>query len=181
MRLVIFFNNLHKNTYFCVNYIKHQIFFNMYTIIALNNQDPTLQEFERLEIQSVPNEIVQNRKANVATIDVVGRNNPITQVTGGNTTINFKIEIVAKQENKQDVLDKTRWLNSLTYKGRNNVYPLVKLVFGDMYKKQVWFVETCNIAYKNFDQTRNNVSAYASVDLVLQLANEKDLLREEIL
>jgi hypothetical protein len=167
--------------YFCVNYIKHQIFFTMYTIIAINNQDPAQEVFERLEVQSVPNEITQSRKSNVATIDVVGRNNPITQTTGGNTTVSLKIDIVARTENKQDVLDKTKWLNALTYKGKNSVYPLVKLVFADMYKKEVWLVENCNITYKNFDQTRNNTPTYATVDLTLQLANEKDLLREEIL
>lgn len=153
----------------------------MYSIVAINNQDPTISEFERLDIFSMPNEINQNREANIATIDVVGRNNPITQVTGGNTTLSFSIDIIARDENKRDVLTKINWLKSLTYKGRNHVYPLVKLVIADMYVNHIWLVKSCNVKIKNFDQTRNYIPTYASVDLTLQLANQNDLQREEIL
>lgn len=152
----------------------------MYQIVALNNQDPTLAEFERLDVYYTPTEINQNRESSLATIDVIGRNNPIIQTTGGNTTLAFQIEMIAREENKQDVIRKASWLQSLTYKGSNGIYPLVKLVFGELYEKEVWRVKSCNIKYKTFDQNKNYRPTQAMIDITLQLANEKDLQREEV-
>jgi hypothetical protein len=69
--------------------------------------------FESLEIQFVPEEIVMNRTANVVDFAVVGRNNPLHQYTGGDEKMSLKLDFYSDSERRDDVIKKTRWLESL--------------------------------------------------------------------
>lgn len=148
---------------------------NNLTIIEINNLDPTKDEFERIEIQFVPPSLSYNREATLAPIEVVGRNNPAQQWTGGNTSLSFKLDFFSLQENREDVMKKVRWLQSLTYRREFGQVPLVKVAFGKLFLKEQWFVKSVNVELTQFNPLQSWLPQQAYVDLNLQLNNEKDL------
>jgi hypothetical protein len=173
------FNILFKFIYFFIlKYLillKNNNKMNNLTIIEINNLDPTKDEFERIEIQFVPPALSYNREATLAQIEVVGRNNPTQQWTGGNTSLSFKLDFFSLQENREDVMKKVRWLQSLTYRREFGQVPLVKVAFGKLFLKENWFVKSVNVELTQFNPAQSWLPQQAYVDLTLQLNNEKDL------
>src|SRR5690606_14511421 len=79
-----------------------------------------LTTLDRLDIQFVPDEINISRNPTIASIQVIGRNNPIYHYISGETTLNLQLDFHAMHENRQDVINKCRWLEHLAYADGNN-------------------------------------------------------------
>ncbi len=139
--------------------------------LSIDTSDPSKASngTEKLEFQYVPTELAYNREASLATIDVVGRNNPLQQWTGGNTSMSFSLDFYAEDEAREEVIKKVRWLQALTYQKQNGSTPLVKLVFGDMFLSEIWRVKTANVKYSNFHPAKNFKPCQANVEITLQL------------
>lgn len=136
--------------------------------------------FERLEIQYVPSEFSQPREADLSAIDVVGRNNPTKQWTGGNTSLSLQLDFYATDEAREEVMRKVRWLQSLTYKSRDGIVPVVKLVFGSTFRDEEWNVKSVNPKFSNFHPAYNWLPCQAYVDIQFSLANTEDFNLETI-
>lgn len=73
--------------------------------------DPTKQ----LYIQFVPPDLKVNRSVSIQEVQVVGRNNPFYQYTGGAKTLSLQLDFYAEEESREDVIRSCEWLEALTY------------------------------------------------------------------
>jgi hypothetical protein len=129
----------------------------------------TEEEDDRLEFQYLPKEISVNRQVQLASVQIVGRSNSISHYIGGDDTLPLKLEFYAEDEAKQDVRDKCAWLQSLAY-GLN-----VKLVFGKLFRNEVWILESVKVNFGNFSGDNDLLPLTATVDLSLKLNPNKSI------
>ena len=129
-----------------------------------------LRRLERLEIQYVPDEISISRTPDIAKLKVIGRNNPKHHYTGGNTTLSLKLDFYSEHESRQDVIDKCRWLESLAYSdGLSHGPDHVKLVFGRLFRNEVWAVTKVDYKLSNFSKKHGYLPQQAYVNIQLAL------------
>lgn len=137
---------------------------------------------ERLEIQFVPPIIEGDRVADLGTMKIVGRNNPMYQNVGGEDTLAITLDFYADEESRQSVIHKVRWLKSLTYTdGGRQPAQRVALVWGDLYKNEKWVVARVRERLSNFDAGYGFLPKQAMVDLQLKLAPDTNLTWEDVL
>jgi len=131
---------------------------------------------EKLEIQFVPPELAIERQIDIAKVRVVGRNNPLHQYVGGDTTLGLQLDFHAMDEDRKDVIRKCRWLESLGYNdGYEKQPPRVKLVFGDLFQDQIWIVQSVSYKLSAFDKQYGFLPRQAYVDIELALDPEINL------
>lgn len=137
--------------------------------------------YEKLEFQFVPAEVKLNSKANNAKIEVVGRNNPRHHYTGGDDSFSLKLEFYSDVEERDDVIKKVRWLQSLRYNdGYAGPKRNIKVVMGDMFQREIWIVDSVNIDMTNFDSQKGFRPRQASVDLNMSLDPRSNLTINDI-
>ena len=136
---------------------------------------------ERREIQFVPPELGISRNANIQNVTIVGRNNPFYQYTSGETLLTLQLDFHAKQDDRKDVIESCRWFESILYNDNFDVPPeKVKLVFGDLFRDEVWTVKSCSYKLKNFDKVYGYLPTQAYVDLTLALDPSSNLTKEDV-
>lgn len=114
----------------------------------------TAEPFERLEIQFFPDEISNPREAHLSGMSVVSRNNDILQYTGGEESLKLPLDFFADEV--LNVVQAVNWLKSLTMNdGENGPFRNVKIVFGDLFKEQVWAIKSVNPVFSMFDEELN--------------------------
>ena len=139
-----------------------------------------LTTLDRLDIQFVP-ELNLGRQANIAKIQIIGRNEPLHQFTGGESTLTFQLDFYAKDEDRLDVIKKVRWLESLTYNdGYKRPAQKVKLVFGDLFTSEIWVVNNVTTKLSNFNREKGFLPQQAYVDISLMLDTETNSAWEDI-
>lgn len=132
--------------------------------------------FERLELQFVPETISNPREADISEVAIVGRNLPKTQHTGGRETLAMRLDFYSDEENRQDVKRKVDWLKSLTYNGgASGPARKVKLIWGDLYKKETWVVKSVRPEYSNFSNMYGMLPQQAYVDIVLMRDEKQNI------
>jgi hypothetical protein len=133
--------------------------------------------FERVEIQFAPQVLNWNREADISSVYIVGRNHPKQHFTGGSETLSFQMDFYSDVEDRKDVIKKVNWLRSLTF-GDGSFGPArnVKLVWGDLYKNNVWAVKSVNVKLENFAPQKGWLPQQAWVDISL-IADPKKNLR----
>jgi len=135
-------------------------------IVSLNNPD------ERMEIQFVPQKLQIDSTANHAKIEVVGRNNPLYHYTTGEDNLNLILDLYADDDDKLNVIQRVRWLQSLRYNdGISRRKKNVMLIFGDLFINQnmTWIVTSVSVSYSDFHELHNFRPQQAMVDLKLSL------------
>ncbi len=128
-----------------------------------------LRSLERLEIQFVPEKLEINRKPNVQQVEIVGLNLPKLQHQGGGRNITLELDFHAEDQNREDVIRKCLWLESLTYRdGPDKPAERVRLIFGRLFNRDIWMVESVKYELKNFHRQFDYLptQAYATVTLV---------------
>lgn len=139
------------------------------------------EPFQRLELQFVPGELRMNRQADLKTIAIVGRNNNLLQYTGGSDTLNLPMEFYSDSQLRDDVISKVNWLQSLAMKdGNDGVYRNVKLVFGDIFRHEIWAVSSVAPVISHFDDEYGYLPLRAKVDVKLILDPLTNLLFEDV-
>lgn len=139
--------------------------------------------FERLEIQFMPNEVPISRRANISDVQVVGRNNPLRHHTGGDKSLVLNLDFYSEEDDRQDVLRKVYWLESLTYNnGANGPARTVKLVWGrQLFRKEIWLVNSVDIILSNFHSRYDMVPIQAQVSIELKIDTEtQDVVFEDV-
>lgn len=135
-------------------------------IVDLSSPDETM------EIQFVPQELRMSGTTNHARMDVVGRNNPLYQYINGEDSIFLELDFYADDENKEDVVERVRWLQSLRYNdGFDRRKKNVLLVWGDLFSNSnlVWIVTLVNVEYSGFHSEFNYRPVFAKVFVTLVL------------
>lgn len=133
------------------------------------------EPFSEMEIQFVPPTIGTSRDARLQNVAIVGRNDDLVHYIGGSETLNLELEFYADEKIKELVYDKVNWLKSLTMNDSNrSKIRNVKLVFGDLFKYQVWIVKSVKPTFSNFSQKDNWLPLRAKVQLSLQLDTQKN-------
>lgn len=141
-----------------------------------------LQEpFERLEVQFVPKDIPWSRNANLSAVEVVGRNHPKYHFTGGEDQVGLQLDFYSDEENREDVLRKVRWLQSLTYNdGYNAPARNVKIVFGRLFQKEIWAVANVNAVLSSFNSNYGMLPQRAMVDITFKLDPKTNLRLSDV-
>ena len=96
------------------------------------------------------------------------------QFTGGETHLSLDLDFFANQADRQDVIAKCRWLESLAYTDGGAKSPqLVRLVFGTLYNKQVWCVIKVDYDLSMFAKNHGYLpqQAYCKIDLAIDTPN----------
>lgn len=139
---------------------------------------------ERLEFQFYPKGIAVSRNIDLAELKIVGRNFPDYQYMSGATEITFDVDILAAREDRQDVIEKCRFLESL---GANDGYTRpaqnVFLVFGKLFQNrggQRWVVKRWNYNMTLFDKEYDNYPRMARGTLTLALNPRSNLRTAQI-
>jgi hypothetical protein len=129
----------------------------------------TERTLEKLEIQFIPPSINIERNANYATFQIVGRNTPQYQFLGGETRLPLSLDFYADDEFRRDVELKCKWLEALcAYDGKKPAQR-VKLIFGDLFKEEMWVVQSVKYTFNLFDRVYGFRPRLGKCDLVLGL------------
>lgn len=147
-------------------------------LVRLDNRG---REVESLRIQVVPLEISVEPDAKWAVIPSIGRNNPFYQYTGGEDTISFTLDWYSISNLKDDVIEKCRWVQSLS---RANAYDeppsRVLLVYGKLFRFSTWIVESAPYRLSLFNKQMGMLPQQAYQDLVLKRVTDKNLSTQEL-
>lgn len=137
-------------------------------------------QVESLRIQTVPLEISVEPESNWAVIPSVGRNNPFYQYTGGEDTLAFTLDWYSVENQREDVIRKCRWVQSLA---RADGYvkgpPRVLLIYGDLFRFATWIVDSAAYRLSLFDKERGMLPRQAYQDLVLKRVTEMNLSTQD--
>lgn len=137
--------------------------------------------YQKLEIQFVPEEFNLSSTADEAKIQVVGRNNPLIHYTGGNDKLSLTLDFYSDEENRKDVLTRVNWIKSLrmsdgSYGPKRNI----SLVFGDLFRKEIWSVSNVKVKLQHLDGDFNFMPRQAYVDLELTLDPKSNLRIDDV-
>lgn len=136
---------------------------------------------ETLELQYIPFDYDYKRTVNHASFDVIGRNLPRVQYTGGSTELSMTVEFTSVEPDRKDVIRNCTWLESLAYTdGYDKPQERVMLVMGDLFRKCEWVVSSCNIKYSNVHPSLDYRPAEATVSLTLKRVADYNTTYEDI-
>lgn len=141
-----------------------------------------LDSGERIHLQGLPMELNVNPESSFAVVKPFGRNNPHYHFTGSEDTLSMSISWYAEREDLSDVMEKCKWLESLTkadgYFGRPH---LVALIWGDLYKSHTWIVSSAPYKLTHFNGEQGYRPLFATQELVLKRVTEQNLTLREVL
>jgi len=137
--------------------------------------------FSTLEIQFVPQAIKSNRSAKLQTVAIVGRNDDLLHYTGGKETLKLELEFYAQDDSKKEVFEKINWLKSMTMNnGSNGKFRNVKLVFGDLFKNQVWAISNVSPDMSHLSAGNSWMPLRAKVNIDFILDPEKNRFIDDV-
>lgn len=132
----------------------------------------TTRPYDSMQIQFMPNTINYNRSNDLNPFQVVGRNNPFYNYTGGNDTLNFKLDLYASDEEFKTVIQKINWLKSISInKSSNKGFTPVTIIFGDLFENDTWLLEGFNSQLTHLQPVAGFLPQRASVNCRFVLQN----------
>lgn len=136
---------------------------------------------DRMAIQFVPKELSLDRSIDIEEIKIVGRNNPLYQYSTGTTELSFELDFYAEEESREDVIRRCRWLESFAYADGSAEPPdQLKLVFGKLFKAEVWVLKSISSKVSNFHGDRGMLPQQAYVRITLALNPKFNLKKEDV-
>lgn len=137
-------------------------------------------EIERLQFQYSPRDIKYDRNAQVTDIGIVGRNDNLHQYVTGSTTLRFDLDFYSLEASRQDVKRKIKWLESQLYSEGERPPSRIKIIFGDLFKDEIWIMTVCSATYSNFEPVSGWLPLYATASLTFVRDTEFDLTATDI-
>ncbi len=136
---------------------------------------------EQLEVQYMPNELTDSSNAELNAIKTIARNQPFQGYSGVENTITFSLDFYSQQNDRKDVLQKTRWLKSMTFGESFNGKPSrLRIVWGEFLNDFTFVLDSVNIKYSNMMKYHEGLPCQAMVDLTFKLDMDKNVLRSDI-
>lgn len=143
--------------------------------------DDNNNRIEALQIQTVPLEMNLEPTANWATIPSIGRNNPFQHYTGGEDEIKFTLDWYSVRQDCEDVIEKCRWVESLS---RADAYekepPRILLIFGRMFRFDTWIIKGAPYRLSLFNKEKGMFPRQAYQELTMSKVTSKNTSRQEI-
>jgi len=128
------------------------------------------REGSYLNIQWVPENVNVSRNTDNQAVKVVGRNNPFYHYTSGETLLSMTLDFYSAAEDSPEVIRKCRWLESLSMNNGSEEPPEnVILIWGELFKDEVWIVKNVNYQLGNFNKEFGFLPQQAYVDITLAL------------
>lgn len=124
----------------------------------VESQEPVLQiteldNLETLKIQTIPMSLSVEPKADWAIIPVLGRNNPFYHYVGGEDTLSIVLDWYSVAEDRQDVAQKCRLLESWSRSDGWVVKPpRVKVTWGKLFETSAWIITAAPYEFSRFDK-----------------------------
>ena len=137
-------------------------------------------EVERLQIQYAPMEIFEGREARINNIPIVGRNEDLKQFSGGSSTLSFALTFFAVEQGFEDAKRNVQWLKSMTYKDGDRPPSRLKIVFGDLFKDELWVLNKVDVTYSVFQPASGWLPRYATADLAFSKIDDVDKTASQI-
>jgi len=136
---------------------------------------------EKMEIQFVPPEISYDTSPNISEIAIVGRNAPELQYIGNTTTVEMELDFHANDEDREDVISKVLWLQSLSMNdGNDRKAQRVKIVFGKLFKNKMWVVRAAPAKLSQFNPNKGWLPQQAYVKIRFTLDTDHNPTWEEM-
>ena len=136
------------------------------SLIIKDLDDPNLAE---LKIQFVPKVLEYNIESKFIALASMARNNPLYQYTGSEDTLEFELDWYAEDDNRQDVITKCKFLESLTKNDSFEKPPhRIKLIWGNsLFSAANWLVVSAPYKLSMFQAHKNMMpqQAYQVVSL----------------
>ena len=138
-------------------------------------------EQEKLRIQTVPIEMSVTPESNWVAIPTIGRNNPFYNYTGGEDTLEFILDWYSTSEDNTDVINKCRWVESLS---KANGYvkgpPKILLIFGKLFTRTTWIIEKAPYKLSLFNKSEGMLPRQAYQELTLKKVTDHNSSITEI-
>lgn len=141
-----------------------------------------LQEpYDRLFLQFVPYDISNPRDVSLQSYVVVGRNNEKFFYSSGSDTLSMNLDFHSSDETAQDVDKAIRFLKSLTINdGAKNGYRNVKLIWGDLFKDDIWILTKVDPKMQYFDAKNGWLPLRAEVSVTFKLDPKNNLTIRDV-
>lgn len=140
-----------------------------------------LTTLDRLEFQYVPKDIKIVSQGNFPEVVVVGRNTPVYHYTGGSKSIELELDFHSITANKEDVIKKVQWVESLRYSNGDEDAPQsIKVIWGDLFKDETWIVTKVQSTISMFDKVNGMLPRQAYVKVTLLADNETNVKWSDI-
>ena len=148
-----------------------------------------LDTLERLNFQTVPQNLEYVPNANFHSINTVGRNNPEYHYTGGSDVLSFtltwysdRLQSGALDTEKTGVLTHCKWIEA---RSRNDGYnaepPRVKLIWGSTrYTDATWLIQSSQYTTKLPDAQNDYLPTHAVQNITLIRVTEENSTKEQI-
>lgn len=137
----------------------------------------------QFDIQFVPPELIINRTTNTSQVAIVSQNVPEPHWAGGTREIPLKLDLHSDTDDNSDIMEATRYLESLTYHdGISDPPEKVMLIWGNMFKHtDLWQIKDVKVRYSQFYSNQGYLPRQAEVDLLLLYSPDKPVRRRDIL
>lgn len=124
---------------------------------------------EKLLLQVVPIQLGYEMGQIWATIVSPGRNNPLYQYMGAEDTLNFTISWYADEDSREDVLRKTKWLESVSKNDGYDKKPhLLKFQMGELFSEALWVLISCPVNWSLFNRQIGMLPCLATQEITLK-------------
>jgi energy-coupling factor transporter ATP-binding protein EcfA2 len=140
----------------------------------LNIENPS----DRIEVRFTPKNIFHARRTETDSVAISGQNNPSYHYSGGFDELSVELDLHSMTD-KEEAIRKAKWLQSMAMADRGKK-PRVKLVYGKMFRSEVWQVLSVDANYSLFDPTAGNVPKQAYVNVTFGLYTAKNLRRADV-
>lgn len=131
----------------------------------------SMTTLDRVEIQFMPKTLSTNRSSVWAEIAVVGRNNPFNQYTGGNNSLTLELDFLATDDQREDVVERCRMIESWAMNdGYENPPQVIRVTWGKFFKeKELWVIKNVQTDYSRFSANHDMMPTQAYMQLELAM------------
>ena len=141
-----------------------------------------LQTMEYLTLLGLPAEIDVDTQPGWYSVASPGRNAPLYHYTGAETIISFSISWYSREESREDVITKCKWLEALTMNdGYDNPPPEVLFSFGALFTQGKFIVKSAKYRIGNFNREYSMYPQIAMQEIVLARVSDGNPTRKQIL
>lgn len=149
----------------------------------------------RMKIQNLPNLMSFDPGIKIVTMSSPGRNNPFQHYTGAEDTLDFELSYYAEEENRQDVINKCKWVEAMAKNDGYSGKPKLVGIFwtspdnsiangtegvGALLEEATWLIKSAPYEVTLFHGDRGLMPTLATQKISLVRVSPHNRKREEI-
>lgn len=130
---------------------------------------------ERLGLLGVPKQLTYDPQVSWAVIKPFGKNTPNYHFTGAEDTLVLELTWWAEEEGMTDVVKRCKWVESMSKADGDRGRPhILRLIWGDLYRKAMWLVKSCPYDLFDFNAERGMMPMHAKQIVTLMRYNPEN-------